>query len=497
MRRGLLALCLVASMMLAGCFGPSSASWGEGSTSVDVNLNTTSAEVKSTLSGSETTISDLIPVGCDPSTEAPNGGNSLIQGGAPVSFTGYLAASQFYTAHNTIMGARGLDFGVTTAVAIQSMSFNQASEVADGEGARIDVKEWVVPLTPETGAGSVDIDDLDSDSDTEWYVLGLVPSSESILYGFMALDEWHQAVSIEGYLVDAGGEGTVTYGYNSSWHRTRDDCSMMIGDVNRADAYVIVTGITLESATVSQNGEADDEWVQGDVPILGRSGFVMFFLVFGLGGAFGAFIFSQQMVMKSAKNTMKTLIGDEGMKKAASVKTEAKAAKKAGMESPTERQARLDKQRKADEKKTPKSTPERETKKETGDALGGFDLDSVLASTGVPTQGKSGPPQRKTSVVVTDAAQEMDRMNVSDRTTTSAPSSVPNVSSVPKASSVTPSSSRSPPVTETSVERKPPVKRRRAVKKSAEPQPVAESKPQAKPRETFEDEDEDFSDFSF
>ena len=271
----------------------------------------------------------------------------------------------------------------------------------------------------------------------------------------------------------------------------------MIGDVNRADAYVIVTGITLESATVSQNGEADDEWVQGDVPILGRSGFVMFFLVFGLGGAFGAFIFSQQMVMKSAKNTMKTLIGDEGMKRAASVKTEAKAAKKAGMESPTERQARLDKQRKAEEKKTPKSTPERETKKETGDALGGFDLDSVLASTGVPTQGKSGPPQRKTSVVVTDAAQEMDRMNVSDRTTTSAPSSVPNVSSVPKASSVTPSSIRSPPVTETSVERKPPVKRRRAVKKSAESQPVAESKPQAKPRETFEDEDEDFSDFSF
>ena len=498
MRRGLLAFCFVASMMLAGCFGPSTASWGDGSSSVDVDFTSTSAEVKSTLSGPATTTSDLIPMGCDPSTEAPKGGNSLIEEGAPVSFTGYLAASQFYTEHNTIMGARGLDFGVTTAVAIQSMSFNQAAEVADGEGARIDVKEWVVPLTPKTGAGSVDIDDLDSDSDTEWYVLGLVPSSESILYGFTALDEWHQAVSIEGYLVDAGVDGNVPYGYASTWHRTRDDCSMMIGDVNRADAYVFVTAITLESATISQNGEADDEWVQGDVPVLGRSGFVIFFLVVGLGGSVGAFIFSQQLVMRSAKNTMKTLIGDEGMKKAASVKTEAKAAKKAGMESPTERQARMDKQRKSTEKKAPKSKPEKEDKK-GGDALGGFDLDSVLASTGVPTQSKSGPPERKSSVVVTDAAQEMERMNVSDSATPSASTSVPNVSSVSNVSSASnvPSAGRSPPVTEKVAERKPPVKRRRAVKKSPEPQPEAEPRRQAAPRETFDDDEDDFSDFSF
>jgi hypothetical protein len=222
----------------------------------------------------------------------------------------------------------------------------------------------------------------------------------------------------------------------------------------------------------------------------------MFFLVFGIGGSVGAFIFSQQLVMKSAKNTMKTLIGDEGMKKAASVKAEAKAAKKAGMESPTERQARLDKQRKAEEKKTPKSQPERESKKEKGDALGGFDLDSVLATTGIPSQSKSGPSARKSSVVVTDAAQEMDRMNVQDNATSSVPSSVPNVSSAPSVSSSPSSTARSPPTTEKVAERKPPVKRRRAVKKAPESKPVAEPEPQARPRETFEEED-DFSDFSF
>ncbi len=497
MRRGLLALCFVASMMLAGCFGPSSASWGDGGSSVEVDFSTTSTEVTSTLSGSATTTSDLVPVGCNPSAEASTTGASLVQGSqAPVSFTGYLAASQFYTEHNTVMGARGLDFGVTTAVAIQSMSFNQAAEVTDGDGARIDVKEWIVPLSPETGAGSVDIDDLDSDSDTEWYVLGLIPSTESILYGFMALDEWHQAVSVEGYLVDAGGDGTNTYGYNASWHRTRDDCSMMIGDVNRADAYVIVTEITLETGTVSQNGEADDEWVQGDIPFLGRAGFILFFLVFGLGGSVGAFFVSKQLVMKSAKDTMKTLIGDEGMKKAASVKTEAKAAKKAGMESPTERQARMDKQRKSEEKKAPKSKPERE-KKESGDALGGFDLDSVLASTGIPSRGQSGPSERKSSVVVTDAAQEMDRMNVSEPAASPAPSSIPIVSSTPSVSSVPSSTSRSPPVKEKPPERKPPVKRRRAVKKSPEPQTEVEPRVQPAPRETYDEEEDDFSDFSF
>ena len=72
-----------------------------------------------------------------------------------------------------------------------------------------------------------------------------------------------------------------------------------------------------------------DEWKQGDVPVLGREGFILFFFVAGIGGAVGLFIYSTGMMKRSASKTMKTLIGDEGMKKAASVKADAKAAKEA------------------------------------------------------------------------------------------------------------------------------------------------------------------------
>ena len=125
---------------------------------------------------------------------------------------------------------------------------------------------------------------------------------------------------------------------------------MAVGTNNKEDAYVLVKQISLDGATVSSNGEADDEWVQGDVPILGRSGFILFFLAGGFGGAVGLFVVSKQMMLKTAGKSMRTLIGDEGMKKAASVKTDAKAAKKAGMESPEERQRRINKERQKEEK---------------------------------------------------------------------------------------------------------------------------------------------------
>ena len=197
MRRGTLAICLIASMLLAGCLGPSSADWGTGAGAVDVDFSMEGTTVKSTLSGEARTVSDLLPVGCTPGSD----GGSLEAGvGEAITFTGYLAASQFYDAHDSIMGARGLDLGVTTAVAIQSMSFEQAASVVDGEGARIDVKQWALPLQPDTGAGSVDIDEVDSDSDTDWFVLGLIPTTENVLKGMKALNEWHQPVVVHGYL---------------------------------------------------------------------------------------------------------------------------------------------------------------------------------------------------------------------------------------------------------------------------------------------------------
>jgi hypothetical protein len=487
MRRGLLALCLFASMVLAGCLGPASAVWGSGSDAVEVQFSMEGTSVKSGLSGSTTTES-VIPVGCQPG----DGGATLDPGlGEPVSFTGYLAASHFYTAHDPVMGARGLDFGVTTAVAVQSMPFNDAAGVVDGDGARIDVKDWSSPLNPETGAGSIDLDELDSDADTEWFILGLIPNSENVLEGMKALDEWHQPVSIQGYMVSKSGNESNPMGYLKSWHTANAECSVTVNSGNnREDVYVLVSGIVLDGAKVSANGESDDEWVQGNVPLLGRTGFVLFFLLGGVGGAAGLFVVSRGMVMRSASQSMKTLIGTEGMKKAASVKTDAKAAKKAGMESPTERQQRLDKENakaQKEAKKERQDTPSAPTS--DASPLGGFDLDSVLASTSTGSgPGGSGPPGRKSSVVVTQAAQDMEQMAVPTNETraSSPPTSVGQRRSSPPPTS---KSSASPPQQSEPPKSKPPVRRRKAVKKA---EPIEEQ-----PAPVEHHEEEEFSDFSF
>ena len=98
--------------------------------------------------------------------------------------------------------------------------------------------------------------------------------------GLTAMGEWHQPVTIKGFMIDANESGGGYY-RDSFDQFLRPDCSMGVDKAMNLDRYFIaVTGITLDGATVSMDGEADDEWVQGDVPILGRAGFIMFFLVF-------------------------------------------------------------------------------------------------------------------------------------------------------------------------------------------------------------------------
>jgi hypothetical protein len=475
-------------MVLAGCLGPSSASWGTGSGAVSVDFSMESTTVKTTLAGEGSTIGDLIPVGCTPGSD---GGTLAAGTGGAITFTGYLASSQFYDTHDPVMGPKGLELGVTTAVAIQSMSFDQAASVVDGDGARIDVKQWSSPLQPETGAGSVNLEKVDSESDTDWFVLGLIPTTEDILSGMKALGEWHQPVVVHGYLVSAENASNNQYGYQADWHKADNDCSMTIGTTNRQDTLVLVSQITLQDATVSANGEADDEWVQGDVPFLGRAGFILFFLAGGIGGAVGLFVVSKQMMMKSAKQSMRVLIGEEGMKKAASVKTDAKAAKAAGMESPAQRQKRKEREREALNKKEAKTStpPKKAPKKEKAeDALGGFDLDSVLASTPTGRPTASAPSMRKSSVVATESAQEMDRMSVEEATPSSLPASIgqPRRSAPPNAGATNPPKQEG---------RKPPV-RRKAVKKA---KPTEQQAPKVESESTTAqyEEDEDFSDFSF
>ena len=503
MRRGRFAVLLVLSMALAGCLGPSTASWGTDDGELHVQFSQDSTTVTSGLGSDSTKLTDLESIGC-----GSESGELQANSPTPVSFTGYLAASHFYSSHSTTGGANGLALGVATSVAVQSMTFEEAKNVIDGDGARIDVKNWDVPLAPETGSGSVDLDEVDKDSDTRWYILGLIPTTENVHDGLTALDEWHQAVTINGYLVQTNSSGNTLGYYN--YQTANEDCSLSIRAENREDAYVLVTSIELDGASISSNGESDDEWVHGDVPFIGRTGYILFFLAFGIGGGVGAFILSKMLVLQGAKSTMKTLLGKAGMETIKQVKKDVKSAKSSGLVSPTERKKEARKH--ANKNKSPESK-----KADSEPALAAFDLDSVLSSG--PSMGSTTEFGNKgSSVVETIESQEMARDILEQSTVETPPWEKPaqrRSSSPPQQthSSVTSSvisneppkqqrehfTSSAPPSKKSAG---PPKKKSVRKRKSApvqeeyveeEPQP----EPQKETRKTFEEPEEDFSDFSF
>ena len=505
MRRGLFAVLLVFSMALAGCLGPSTASWGtdenqlhveyteDGSSIGDITVTSGLGSERITL---DSEIGETIGCGIDDTKSEPTMELSASQS-APISFSGYLAASHFYSSHSSTGGANGLDYGVATSVAIERMTIEEANNVVEGDGSRIDVKNWDMPLNPETGAGSVDLDEIDRESDSQWYILGLIPSTENIHNGLTALDEWHQSVTIYGFLLSPGENSTgMTAGYFNS-QTPEQDCSLEIGTQNRESVYVFVTSIELDGATVSSNGESDDEWVHGDVPLLGRAGYILFFMAFGIGGGVGAFILSKMFVMQGAKSTMKSLLGKAGMASIKQVKKDVKSAKESGLVSPSQRQEEA---RKQASKKKPNNTKKSYDEPE----LAGFDLDSVLSSS--PSMGSTTEfGGQGSSVVETIESQEMER-KIPEQSSV-IPSSPMQSSFPPRQSSSSVTSNQpprqqrehytsSPPVMKKSAA--PPKKKTVRKRKTSTPrEEVAEEEPKQPSRNNFDEPEEEFSDFSF
>jgi hypothetical protein len=495
MRRGMLAFFILATMVFAGCIGPSAPDWGKSSDAVHVQANNDGTY---TLTPFATTSSrTLSSVGCDTSKDS----NSSENDGIGFEFTGYLASSFLYDSHEAFEKSFDDSNDLTVirkstaiSVAIQSMSFEQAGSIVAGEGPRIDLKSWEDPLAPDTGAGSVDLTKFELEEN--WYVLGLIPTSENILDGMVALTEWHQPVAIKGKIAPI----------NSNLITATSNCALSFkGSQGKITHYVYVEEIAVEGGLISQNGDDQDEWVHGDVAFVGgRAGYISSFFIFGLGGAVAAFVFSKTMLLKDAKDQMKILVGDEGMSKVAKVKTDMKVAKKEGMESPEERLKRQRKEAeekaKIEQRKSSTILPSEGDK----DQLGGFDLDSVLASAGKSSR-NSGPgaqtPVKKSSasVVTTELpsvgsskpAPEPEPAPESPRTRGPPPSTRSSVSVEPAPS--IPEPKHQPPV------------RRRAVKSVAETPEEPDEAPSVEPvrrgppqRQTYnDDEDDDFSNFSF
>ena len=481
MGRGLLGILLASIFLLAGCLAPVAPDWGN-DLSVERNGDGTFT-FTSSMSG-ETINTQYTERGCmDGAYGADKSGK--------IKFEGYMSASQIYDSHSAEL-PEDIAFATAAAVAIHSMSFEDAKNLRSGEGERVEVKDWSDPVAPDTGAGTANLKKIDSESDSSWFVLGLIPSSENINDGVAALGKYHQPVRITGYLVQTD-EGKVMGGLWKSDLEASNDCTAQPGNQNINQMYVLVTKIELAESVVSLDGDHDDEYTFGDVSILGRTGFILFLLVVGAGGAVGAYMYSSLRVKMSARSVALTLLGREGVEKAAQVRQDVKDAKRSGMSTPDERRAEQRKEAK-------KNQPPQKKEKAKDDGFGSFSIDSALSSggsSGSRTEFGSG-----SSVVASDDAKRVER-EIEESEPFVPPTSTfgggAPVSSSPSPSPTSVSSSKPqssvPPKTSAPAE-KPKVRRRRAVRKQAEPEPEPEPEPQQQ-KEFWNDEEEEFSDFSF
>jgi len=486
MRRALLGALLMLSLSLAGCLAPTSAGWGEGGVSVEGDgMNMT---VISDLNTAQVTVPEVILSGCDSEGSIGVASNQT----RLITIEGHLAASTLYASHSEDI--KGLSNGVTAAVILEAMSYESAENVPNGQGARVPVKNWNEPLYPETGSGqstsqrTVNVEDVDRDSNEPWFVLGLIPATEHVAYGFGAVNEVHQPIRIQGYLVDSVDGKSLSVGGTSGADSARNQpCTLDVDDSNKGTHFVLVHSITLPGASVTMEGDADDEWVMGDVPLLGRGGYLVYFLVVAVGGGFGLFFVSSARVKGVAASQAKVLLGKENMAKAET----ARKAPKRKEPTPTRREA-------------PGPKKEKKAKKEDA-GIGGFDLDAALSTSSSPASSK---PERASSggssVVVTEEASSMASQSAaatSTSTSSEAPWEPPVQTRERRSGGVTPMGgggppqrSAAPPQREAEPEpSQPKVRRRRAVRSAAPaPEPEPEPEPVAAPPE-----EEEFSDFSF
>ena len=487
MRRALLGVLLMLSLSLAGCLAPSSAGWGDGG--VSVSTDGMNATVVSDLTPSQTTVDEVMLAGCD--TEGTIG-DAANQTGL-ITIEGHLAASTLYTSHGEDM--RGLASGVTAAVILEAMSYGSAEAVPNGQGARIPVKNWAEPLNPSTGSGqstsqrTVNVEDVDSDSNEPWFVLGLLPASEHIAAGFGAVDDVHQPIRIRGL---HGQER------RRNEHRKRPHLWSEVPIWEPVPArrgqfeqrHVLRDRAQHHPAGRLRHHGRRRGRRMGD----GRRALARSWRLCGLlpdGGRWrwgGLYVVSSKRVKGVAASQAKVLLGKENMAKA---ETARKAPK-----------------RKAPEpaRAAPEPKKEKKPKKKEDSSIGGFDLDAALSTKGSSASSK---PERSSrggsSVVVTEEASSMAAQTKAASSASSSASSPPweaPVSTTERRSGgVTPmggAPTRSgppqrsaPPQRSEPAAEQPTVRRRRAVRKAA-PEPEPEPEPAPAPAE-----EEEFSDFSF
>ena len=487
MRKVMLTVLLAVMFSLSGCLSQVSVKWGDGDG--EVSFDNTTNTLYSGLADQQTT-HVLNLTGCED-------GSLGIGSSQTLTFSGYLAESILYQQHTA--EARNVATGIPAAVVIEQMTYEEAEAVAEGEGARIPVSSWNNPLAPETSKGTVDLDSIDDEAESEFFVLGLIPNTDNVLKGFSMLQKTHQAITIEGYLV-RDFDGNTGYDLHPG-NLEASNCAVQVGDQNRENLFVVVTEITSENGVVSSDGRAKGEWSLGQMPFLGRNGFLLFTLATIVGGGGAAFMFSNKQVVTGADNRARVLLGEEGMIASARAKAKA-AAGRGSIRTQPEPQR---------EQAPPPKKPEKKKKQEEKAPKSSFDIDAALSSSSSSSKGPSR--QKSSSVVASEESQKMAEQISSQQETrvfsseprrsssvvsNTAPSQQNNQQTSQGHFSSMSSGNKAPPASMKS-EPKKKVRKTRSVKKAAttpEPETEPVSQPAGNTEKFWEAEEEEFEDFS-
>lgn len=478
MKRQHLVLVAIALLIpLSGCVAPSGPEWGDGQGTVKVTTIDTNHTVETWLGTTNHTYV-IQQHGCE--------GPDLIEGStAPISVEGWMSASAIYDDHSAL-DRDDLTNAVAASAAVNLMSFESAGFIETG--IRVEPTNWDDPLRPETGNGE---GDLDGEPEGAWAIIGVIPATEEVAQGITILDSWHQPIRIEGFVLDGSISST------NPADATLMGCRLsgsVAGGTPVQKLVMVVTSVTVDGSSIGSAAVDGDRYVLGDVPIVGRTGYIIALIVVGLGGGAGLFVASTALNMRDARRTARLLLGEDNFEAAM-------ASDRAAEEARQEERARTAEpdyiSTAAPAKPAPepkKSTPEPEPEPS---ALSAFSLDDVLGSPSESTSPFSKASGPSGGGVVASAP-----LPSSSPASSSPQSTSPATTSVPSRTSGPPQSRSAPPTSsaESIPPRSDPPVRRRTVRATRNdptpPQPAPAPEPEPERSAPRSEPEEDFSDFS-
>jgi hypothetical protein len=263
---------------------------------------------------------------------------------SPIRIDGWLAGSKSFSADDE-------DSPISiTSVLINMKPTNEMGQELDIEEMKphelspaTDIPtslDWISPLMLEAQLG-VD-PGISMHSEKGWGVIGIIPTNVNVANGLIGLNEWNKPISLEGYvIIGTIGQGAAPSPENKddNWTGAKnakeiktdlinlEKFSTSNCNVNNNAAVAMYFGVTSMTVNGQMISESEDYSV-GSVPLLGGTMYLLFVIIGGAAGAFGAFTFSTIQIRKKANESAAILMSEKQIQAAGGVDKELKQHRK-------------------------------------------------------------------------------------------------------------------------------------------------------------------------